>query len=159
MGLTVGFVTNFCVRWTLIYGIFHTVIVQSVFRWRILNIRHLFSGLDVQEQLIYQRPYTLTSPYEVSGSGMHKWFFRWREKRQNVGIFEWKCGEILEGRFWRGNLKNSEDGNIKRNFVKMNTIRQKTKDTKILFMFNQEIFGNSRLFFVGTCNGYHNGYP
>ena len=52
-----------------------------------------------------------TSHYEVSGSGMHKWFFRWREKRQNVEIFGRK--RILE-RFWRGNLKNSEDENIKR---------------------------------------------
>ena len=57
-------------------------------------------------------------------------------KKTKCGDF-WVKKRILE-RFWRGNLKNSEDENIKRNFVKRNKIKQNENHENC--MFNQEMF-------------------
>jgi len=46
------------------------------------------------------------------------------EKKDKMWRF---LGEKILERFCAGNLKNSEDENIKRNFVKKNKIRQKRK--------------------------------
>ena len=59
------------------------------------------------------------------------------EKKDKMWRF---LGEKILERFWAGNLKNSEDENIKRNFVKKNKIRQKRKSWKFYSCSTRKYF-------------------